>query len=159
MKKYVISFHYKLSDNAGKQIESSTDKEPLSFLEGVGQIIPDLENEISPMNVGDKKQVKIAHEKAYGVYDQKLIYRVPKDKFPAKDAKVGDVFQIGKTPQESQTVTVVEMNPTEVVLDANHPLAGVDLVFDVEVTDKREASVEEVAHGHAHGAHGHDHHH
>lgn len=155
----MISFHYKLSDGAGKPIEASTDKEPLSFLEGVGQIIPDLENELLTMTIGDKKQVKIPHAKAYGVYDQKLIHRVPKNKFPAKEVKVGDVFQIGKNPQETQLVTVVEIKDNEVVLDANHPLAGVDLVFDVELTAKREATVEEVAHGHAHGAHGHDHHH
>lgn len=159
MIKQVISFHYTLNDGTGKLIESSSGKEPLSFLAGVGQIIPDLEQEIVPLNVGDKKQVKIPHAKAYGVYDQKLIHRVPKDKFPAKEVKVGDVFQIGKTKEEAQLVTVVEINDKEVVLDANHPLAGVDLVFDVEVTAKREATVEEVAHGHSHGAHGHDHHH
>ena len=157
MAKQVIGFHYTLKDNQGKLIETSKDREPMSFLEGSGHIIPDLEVIILTLKVGDQKEVSVPHTRAYGVYNQNLIYKMPKTKFPSKDVKVGDVFQMG-AKESVQLVTVVEATEDEVVLDANHPLAGVDLNFLVEITSRREATSEELAHGHVHGEGGHHHH-
>ncbi len=157
MAKQVIGFHYTLKDSQGKLIETSKDREPLVFLEASGQIIPDLEVIILTLNVGDKKEVSIPHARAYGVYNQNLIYKIPKAKFPAKEIKMGDVFQMG-TQGSVQSVTVLEVSDAEVVLDANHPLAGVDLNFLVEVISRRDATAEELSHGHVHGEGGHHHH-
>ena len=157
MAKQVISFHYTLKDKDGKLIETSKDKEPLSFLEGSGNIIPDLESVILLLNAGESKEVNIPHERAYGIYNQSLIYKLPKEKFPSKEVKVGDVFQIG-SKDSIQLVTVVEISNNEVILDANHPLAGVDLSFLVEMITKRDATADELAHGHVHGEGGHHHH-
>ena len=157
MSQSVISFHYVLTDKSGKTIENSKGKEPLSYLEGVGQIIPGLEKELGALKVGDKKEVTVPYQEAYGAYNQTLIYSVEREKFPAGDIKIGDVYQVG-AGDSYQLVTVIEITETQVTLDANHPLAGQDLTFNVEILEKREATAEEIAHGHIHGAGGHHHH-
>ena len=156
MPRQVISFHYVLSDDQGKTIEASHGREPLTFLEGEGLIIPGLEAELLVLKQGDKKEVNVPHLQAYGAYNQSLIYEVDKSKFPSQEIKVGDVFQIGNK-ELIQLVTVVDIKEQKITLDANHPLAGKNLTFNVEIVSKREASAEEIAHGHVHGAGGHHH--
>ena len=157
MPQQIITFHYTLTDNEGKQLDSSREKDqPISFLEGSGQIIPGLEEELTKMTAGDKQAVTVPKEKAYGVYDQKKIHQVPRSQFPPQEAKVGDMFRMG-TREQSQVVTIIDITETQVTLDANHPLAGKDLSFDVEIVAKRDASEEEIQHGHAHGPEGHQH--
>ncbi len=153
----VISFHYTLTNPSGEKLDSSNGGEPLTYMEGVGQIIPGLESALRALKVGDKKRFEIKAEQAYGPKDPKRVVEIPIGKFPTKNVKIGDMFRANKEPN-SPPLTVTKVSPTHVTLDANHPLAGVDLTFDVEVTTIRDATAEEIAHGHAHGADGHHHH-
>jgi FKBP-type peptidyl-prolyl cis-trans isomerase SlyD len=158
----VVSFHYTLKDDQGTVIDSSQGDEPLTYLEHTGNIIPGLEKEIAKLKKGDKQNIKVAAKDAYGEFRQDMIIDVPHEQFPeAKNLKKGDQFR-GQAPDgddhHSPVFTVIDITPAFVKLDGNHPLAGKDLFFDVEVTDIRAATTEEVAHGHAHGAGGHHHH-
>lgn len=154
MSKKVISFHYTLTDPSGKQLDSSQGHPPLTFMEGVGQIIPGLEKEILALKTGDKKNVKVKAVDAYGERDERYVVKVPRQNFPEGEIQIGDEFQSSED-EGAHPFRVVGVTAQEVTLDANHPLASVDLNFDVEITDVREASEEELAHGHAHGPGGH----
>lgn len=152
----VISFHYTLTDFQGTTLDSSAGREPLLYMEGSGQIIPGLERELASLKKGDKKTVKVPHKEAYGVRNEQLVIKTPKAQFPIKDVQVGQQFQLDGDP-EGRPFTVMLANDQEVILDGNHPLASVDLVFDVEIAEIREATDEEMSHGHAHGGDGHHH--
>jgi FKBP-type peptidyl-prolyl cis-trans isomerase SlyD len=149
----VISFHYTLTDPEGKTLDSSAGHDPLMYMEGSGQIIPGLEERMKDLKVGDKKKIQVPAVEAYGEREQKYIVAVPLDKLPG-DVKVGDQFGLGGDP-EGHPFSVIDVNSTHATMDANHPLAGVDLTFDVEVVEIREATAEEMSHGHAHGPGGH----
>lgn len=150
MSKRVISFHYNLTDPKGAQLDSSQGHAPLSFLEGLGQIIPGLEKAIAALKVGDKTKVQVSAAEAYGERDEKYIVKIPRSNFPEGDIQVGDEFQPAEDPN-AHPFRVTAVSDQEVTLDANHPLAGVDLNFDVEIVSIREATPEEITHGHAHG--------
>jgi FKBP-type peptidyl-prolyl cis-trans isomerase SlyD len=152
----VITFHYTLTDNAGATLDTSAGSEPLAFLVGAGQIIPGLETHLLAMNVGDKRRVLVPAKDAYGAKNPANIAEVPLDKMPAQQIKVGDRFRAG-SDDHAPVVVVTKVTDTHVTLDGNHPLAGLDLTFDVEVTGIRDATDEELAHGHVHGAGGHHH--
>ncbi len=154
--KNVISFHYTLTDQTGKTLDASAEGEPMTFLEEAGQIIPGLEAEIRGMKVGDKKHVTIKAKDAYGEHDAGNVMEVPLEKMPAKGIKVGDRFRAGKD-SHAPVVTATKVTQTHVTLDGNHPLAGMDLTFDVEITEVRGATEDELAHGHVHGPGGHHH--
>lgn len=156
MARQVLSFHYVLTDAQGKQIDSSRAGKPFEVLEGAQQIIVGLEEELFKMKAGEKKKVMIPTAKAYGPRQENLRIRVGRDKFPAGEIKVGTRFSAGGG--QGPVFIVTEITETEVGLDGNHPLAGQDLYFDVEVMGLREATPEEEAHGHAHGPEGHHHH-
>eukprot|EP01124_Arcella_intermedia_P021534 TRINITY_DN3027_c0_g1_i1.p1 TRINITY_DN3027_c0_g1~~TRINITY_DN3027_c0_g1_i1.p1 ORF type:complete len:235 (-),score=55.55 TRINITY_DN3027_c0_g1_i1:157-861(-) len=148
----VVSFHYKLTDPSGKPLDASS-THPFSFLEGAGQIIPGLEKHIQTMNPGDKATVRVPWQEAYGARNPDLLWNVPKSKLPSQTVKVGDQFD-----HTDHVLTVKEVHEDHVILDANHPLAEVDLLFEVQLVDTREATEEEISHGHAHGPGGHHHH-
>ena len=152
----VISFHYTLTDASGKTLDSSAGGEPLTFLEGVGQIIPGLETHLRAMKVGDKKNVTVAAQHAYGEKDPHNVVEVALDQMPTRGVKVGDRFRAGDSPN-APVVTATKVTDTHVTLDGNHPLAGLDLTFAVEVMAIRDATKEELDHGHVHGAGGHEH--
>ena len=154
MSKKVIAFHYVLTDKAGLTIDKSDEGEPLAFMTGVGQIIPGLESVLITMNLGEKRRIDVPAAQAYGERDLGRIVNVKRDQLPEGDIKVGDMFR----GADEEVVTVTAVNLDGVVLDANHPLAGQDLIFVVEIASVREATNEELAHGHAHGADGHAHH-
>lgn len=156
MSQKVISFHYTLTDASGKTLDSSTGSEPLTFLEGVGQIIPGLESELRGMKVGDKKHVIVKAKDGYGEKDPGNVVEMPLDKMPTPGIKVGDRFRAGQD-DHSPVVTATKVTKTHVTLDGNHPLAGMDLTFDVEITEVRDAKEDELTHGHAHGPGGHHH--
>ena len=153
----VVSFHYTLKDSKGEVLESSVNDEPLSFLEGVGQIIPGLEGALKGLKKGEKKSVHVKAVEAYGERELELIVQVPRDKIPKKDVAVGDRFHADSGGGHTQVVVVTAINDSHITVDGNHPLAGQDLQFDVEVTEVREATAEEMKHGHSHGPGGHHH--
>ena len=158
MSRRVIGFHYTLTDKTGTVIDSSVGDEPLVFLEQSHQIIPGLERVLVLMNVGDKRKIEVKAADAYGDINQELIINVKRTQFPPDaDLKIGDQFQVNEDPH-SPVFTIIKVNPEEVTVDGNHPMAGKDLFFDVELTTVRPATAEELAHGHAHGVHGHGHH-
>jgi FKBP-type peptidyl-prolyl cis-trans isomerase SlyD len=156
----VISFHYTLTDSEGEVIDTSRDSNaPFAYLEGMSQIIPGLERAMALLNVGDKRKIEVAAADAYGLMDEQLIVEVPKDKLPNTEGlEEGDQFQANGPNGEMLLFRVIEIAGETVKLDGNHPLAGEDLVFDVEVMGIRNATAEEIAHGHAHGEGGHHHH-
>lgn len=153
----VVSIHYTLTDDKGTVIDSSRGSEPLQYLEGAGNIIPGLEKEVAKMATGDKKKVKIPAAQAYGEKRADMVLEVPRTQFPADmTPKVGDRFR-GGAEAHAPVFTVLAVDKDKVKLDGNHPLAGQDLNFDVEVTEMRAATAEEISHGHAHGPDGHHH--
>lgn len=155
--KRVIGFHYTLKDKAGTLIDTSDGQEPLVFLEGTHQIIPGLERVLALLNVGDKRLIEVKAADAYGDVNQEMIINVKRTQFPPDaQLKVGDQFQVNED-DHSPVFTITSVSADEVTVDGNHPMAGKDLFFDVEITEVRAATKEEMAHGHAHGAGGHHH--
>ena len=153
----VASFNYTLTNDAGKVIDSSAGKSPLTYLHGAGNIVPGLEKEMLGRKTGDTFNVDVAPEEGYGQPNPMLIQVVPKEAFQGVDQlEVGMEFQ-AQTPQGPLSVAIAKIDGDEVTVDGNHPLAGQTLHFAVEVTDVRDASLEELTHGHAHGAGGHAH--
>jgi FKBP-type peptidyl-prolyl cis-trans isomerase SlyD len=147
----IVSFHYTLRDPGGRVLDSSAGSEPITYLEGAGQIIDGLEVQLRAVEAGTKSRVQVPASQAYGERDPGQMQRVRRELLPIEgELKVGDQFQTGPH-RADPVVTVAGIEGDEVVLDANHPLAGVDLTFDVEVMEAREASPEELSHGHAHG--------
>ena len=157
MTQRVFGFHYTLKDKEGNVIDSSENAAPLLFLEASGHIIPGLEKELLGFDVGDKKNIQVKADEAYGEVVEHLKITVQKSQFPeGQELNIGDQFQV-TNEQHAPVFTVVEIQGEDVHVDGNHPLAGHDLFFDVEITEKRAATEEEVAHGHAHGPGGHHH--
>lgn len=153
----VVSIHYTLKNDAGEVLDSSAEGEPLTYLHGHGNLIPGLERELAGKNTGDRLQVKIAPADAYGEYDQALVQRVPRRALKGvPNVRVGMRLQ-AQTEQGARAVTVTQLTGDLVTLDGNHPLAGESLNFEVEVTQVRAATEEELAHGHVHGPGGHHH--
>ncbi|MCC2678404.1 MAG: FKBP-type peptidyl-prolyl cis-trans isomerase [Pseudobdellovibrio sp.] len=153
----VIAFNYVLKNKGGELLDASEPNQPLPFMVGQQQIIPKLEEVLVTMSEGDKKNVSLAATDAYGDFRQDMIMEVPKEELAHLKIDVGAHLQL-QLQNQVRVVKVAKITDSHVTLDGNHPLAGVDLVFDVEVVLKREATAEEVAHGHVHGLHGHSHH-
>jgi FKBP-type peptidyl-prolyl cis-trans isomerase SlyD len=153
----VASFHYTLTDGSGKVLDSSEGQEPLSYLHGAGNIIPGLEKELLGKKVGDKLNVSVKAAEAYGERDDSMVQKLPSSMFSGVDNIEAGMEFHAETEHGLQVVTVTSVENDEVTIDGNHPLAGVDLTFDVEITEIRAATEEEVNHGHAHGAGGHHH--
>jgi len=138
-----LTFHYTLRNRGGRILDTSRGAAPLSCLEGAGQIIEGLEEPLRQMNVGETRQVVVPPERAYGVREADLVQKVPRDRLPVDDVKVGDQFQTGPDRQ-APVVTVVAIEGDEVLLDANHPLAGEELHFEVELVALRTATPAEL---------------
>jgi len=156
-KNSVVSFDYTLTDPQGKVIDSSKGQQPLTYLHGAGGIIPGLESQLEGKQAGDALTVTVAPEQAYGVKDAIMIQAVPRSAFKGvDDIQLGMQFQ-AQSPQGPRVVTVLAVSPTEVTVDANHPLAGMELKFDVNIVTVRAATEEELDHGHVHGPGGHHH--
>lgn len=156
-KETVALIHYTLKDNQGELIDSSEGQEPLAYIHGVGQLIPGLEKELEGKVKGDKLSVTIKPEDAYGVRSDELIQDVALSNFDdPKAVQQGVQFQM-QSGDSIRIATVVEVKGETVVIDLNHPLAGIELNFDVEVISTRPATAEELDHGHVHGEGGHSH--
>jgi FKBP-type peptidyl-prolyl cis-trans isomerase SlyD len=151
----VVMIHYTLKNDAGEVLDSSSGHDPLAYLQGHGSIIPGLEAALEGKVAGDKVQATIAPENAYGVKEPGLVQQVPRRAFQG-EVRAGMQFT-AQTEAGPRTVVVTRVQGDMVTVDGNHPLAGETLHFDVEVTEVRAATEEELAHGHVHGAGGHHH--
>ncbi len=146
----VVTFHYTLRDPANRVLDTSAGGAPITYLEGAGQIIDGLDEQLRTVAAAAKLTVRVPAAKAYGERDPRQVQRVNRARLPVDGPlSVGDTFRAG-VDQSAPIVTVAGLEGDEVLLDANHPLAGVDLTFEVEVVDARDASPEELRHGHAH---------
>lgn len=147
----VVSIEYTLTNDQGDVIDTSTGRAPLDYLQGHGNIIPGLENALEGKTAGDSLKVSIAPVDGYGERDDTLTQAVPRQMFEnADEVQVGMQFQT-MSEHGPHVVTVVAMDAENVTVDANHPLAGENLNFDVTVVSVREPSAEELDHGHVHG--------
>jgi FKBP-type peptidyl-prolyl cis-trans isomerase SlyD len=150
----IVSFHYTLRDPSGRVLDTSAGGEPISYLEGGGQIIEGLDAQLRSAQAGEKPRVLVAARDAYGERDPAQVQRVRRELLPVDgELKIGDQFQTGPSRADPM-VTVAGIEGDEVLLDANHPLAGVDLTFDVEVVTARDATAEEVAQSQSRGGEG-----
>lgn len=155
--KKVVGIHYKLTDDEGTVLDSSENAQPLMFIFGIGMLIPGLEKALEGKAKGDKLSVSIKPADAYGERDPGLTQTVPKAQFDEPEKlQIGMQFQVD-TDHGALVVTITEVNDDSVQIDGNHPLAGVNLNFDVSVEEVREATQEELDHGHVHGPGGHHH--
>ena len=152
----VVRFHYSVSEPGQESLESSRDREPLAILIVHGNIIPGLEAALQDREAGESFGVDVAASEAYGERRDGLTQRVPKKHFGAQKLEPGQqvVLQTNFGPR---AVTIQKVGMSVVDVDLNHPMAGKDLHFEVEIVEVREASAEEVAHGHVHGDGGHQH--
>jgi len=147
----VVSIHYTLTNKAGEQLDSSIGAEPLSYLHGAGNIIPGLEKALAESSVGDKLTVTIEPADAYGERNEAQIQTVSKEMFAGIDTiEVGMQFQADSSNGPA-VVTITKVEGDDITIDGNHPLAGEQLTFDVEVTEIRPATETEMEHGHIHG--------
>jgi FKBP-type peptidyl-prolyl cis-trans isomerase SlyD len=153
----VASFHYTLKNDAGDTIDTSSNQEPLSYLHGANNIVPGLEKEMVGKSVGDKFSVVVSPAEGYGEYNESLQQELPKSMFQGVEKIEPGMEFHAQTQHGQEIVAVTKVEGDTVTVDGNHPLAGQNLHFDIEVTEVREASAEEINHGHAHGAGGHQH--
>jgi FKBP-type peptidyl-prolyl cis-trans isomerase SlyD len=152
-KNRVAGIHYTLRDNSGTILDTSDGRDPLYYLHGVGNLIIGMEEGLEGKVQGDKFQLKIAPDKGYGEKDPSMTQKVPRSAFGNQEVKKGMKFSTDR----GAVVTVTEVGLESITVDANHPLAGVVLNFAVEVMEVRNATEEELAHGHVHGPGGHHH--
>jgi FKBP-type peptidyl-prolyl cis-trans isomerase SlyD len=160
--KKAVAIEFTLKDEAGETLETSVGKDPLWYLQGLGNLVPGLEKALEGKEVGDTVDVKLAPADGYGERDDKEIRNVPLRKFKAQRVQVGGRYQIqGQGDDGPQVVVVKSVTGDYALVDGNHPLAGMTLHFVCKVIDVRDATEDEQQHGHVHGpeGHGHGHHH
>lgn len=150
----VVKLHYAVSDSEGTLIDSSYDHKPLEVIQGTGYLIPGLEDAIDGKQAGDTFEVAVVAKDAYGERFDELVQTVPKELMQGvEDLQVGTQLR-ATTDEGEQTVIVVDVTDDEITVDGNHPLAGIDLNFDVEILNVRQATAEEIEHGHVHSEEG-----
>jgi FKBP-type peptidyl-prolyl cis-trans isomerase SlyD len=153
----VVIIDYTLKDDDQSVLDTSQGQEPLSYIHGIGNLIPGLEKALAGKSEGDRVEVTIAPDEAYGERDDELLQAIPRERFErADEIQVGMQFHT-QSDEGMQVVTVVDVDGDNITIDGNHSLAGKTLHFDVRIVGVREASAEEVSHGHAHGPGGHHH--
>ncbi len=154
----VVTIDYTLTDDQGNVIDSSKGGEPLAYIHGLGNIIPGLENALEGKKAGDAMNVSVAPTEGYGERDDSLMQAVPREMFETPDEiQAGMQFHTMTEDGNTVVVTVVEVSPETITVDANHPLAGQQLNFDVTIVEVRDATADELEHGHVHGEGGHQH--
>lgn len=151
----VVKMNYTLTDATGNVLDASQD-EPMEYLQGHHNIIPGLESALSGLKPGDRKQVTVQPDEGYGNHNPELIFSLPQEQFGGEAPQPGMVVQL-QSPEGAMMATIIKIENKEITLDANHPLAGQVLNFDVEIVGVRAASAEELTHGHPHGPDGHHH--
>ncbi len=150
--------HYAVSDSEGTLIDSSYDDKPMAIIQGTGYLIPGLEDELNGHEAGEKFEVSVPSDQAYGPRHDEYVQTVAKEVMQGvEDLAVGTQLR-ATTDEGEQTVIVIDITDDKVTVDGNHPLAGIDLSFDVEILEVRAATEEELSHGHVHGQGGCDNH-
>ncbi len=153
----VITLNYILKDDEGNIIDSAEDGS-FAYLHGAANIIPGLEHALLGKSAGDELSIAIEPNQGYGERNEDMSQVVPRDMFDTdEEIKIGMQFHAESPDGQPLSVTVTDISDKEVTVDGNHPLAGVNLNFEVKILDIREATEEELEHGHVHGAGGHDH--
>ena len=153
----VVSFHYKLRDDTGTFNESSEEGSPVVYMHGRNNIVPGLEKELAGKKSGDKLTATVPPEEGYGRRNEEAVQRVPLKHLATRGPiSVGQMVVVN-TREGGRQARVMKVGHFNVDLDLNHPLAGRTLTFDIEIVEVRAATEQELAHGHAHGLHGHDH--
>lgn len=153
----VVSIEYTLTDVKGDVLDSSDKGRPLQYIHGSGQLIPGLEKALEGKAAGESLQASIPHVDAYGVRDESLLQVLSKANLgEIPDLRVGMELE-AESEEGVRIITVVGIEGDKVIVDGNHPLAGMDLKFDVTIVEVREATGDELDHGHVHGPGGHDH--
>ena len=152
--KKAVTIHYTLKDDAGEVLDSSDGRDPLTYLHGVGSIVPGLEAALAGKGAGDTVTATLTPEEGYGQRDEEAIRNVPRRKLPAGKLAVGTQFRM-QTEDGIAIGTVMAIRGDYATVDLNHPLAGKTLHFDVTVVEVRDATEEELTHGHVHGPGGH----
>ncbi|MBD1427149.1 FKBP-type peptidyl-prolyl cis-trans isomerase [Sphingobacterium arenae] len=155
----VVALNYKLqtleADGEKAFVEETTTENPLTFLYGVGMMLPKFEENIAGLNIGDKTSFILEPNDAYGEKDDRAVAQLPADMFKETGLPpVGEVLPLQDNEGNQFRAVVVDVTPEAVVADLNHPMAGKTLNFDVEILAVRPATEEELAHGHAHGIDG-----
>lgn len=154
----VVSFHYTLKNGDGEVLDSSQGGDPLSYLHGYEQIVLGLEKALVGKTVGATLNVVVAPEEGYGPRREDLVITVPREQWTLPDTVgIDEIVELQSDEGQSLPARIVDMQPDCIMLDANHPLAGVVLHFDVELTEVRPATDDELSHGHVHGPGGHEH--
>lgn len=154
----VVTIHYTLTIGNGQVVDQSGD-EPMAYLHGHENIVPGLESQLAGKVAGDKMKAVVSPEEGYGDKLEDAIHKVPRSALPSdEEIEVGMQFVMEDKSGEVAMMWVAEVDKETVVFDLNHPLAGQTLTFDVQVLEVRNATAEELAHGHVHGPHGHHHH-
>lgn len=157
-KDQVVLIHYTLTGDGGEVLDSSRDGEPLAYLHGHGNIIPGLEAALEGASVGDALEVDVSAEDGYGLRDEERMVLVPRTELPSGfDVPEGEMVRAQGEDGQVMFLQVVENQEEAVLFDGNHPLAGQNLHFSVEVVELRAASADELSHGHVHGPGGHHH--
>lgn len=149
-----VLFNYTLKDEDGNVIDQSPEGQPLAYLHGHSNIIPGLEAQLEGKSAGEKVTAVVAPADGYGEYHEQAVQEIPRDNFQGvEDIQPGMQFQ-SQSGDQVMLVTVKDVNDDVVTVDANHPLAGKTLTFDVEIVEVRAATEDELNHGHVHGAGG-----
>lgn len=151
----VVSIHYELKDvDNGEILDSNINAAPLSFIVGKGQIIPGLEEKIKELKAGENADIKVAAADAYGIYDDNAVQTLPKEQFAGLELQVGMTLYGQGEHGETVQVIVKNFNDETVEIDFNHPLAGKDLLFAINVVEVRDATADEILNGYVGGGHG-----
>ena len=156
-KHVVVSLAYTLTAPDGEVLDTSEGGEPLAYLHGVGALVPGLEAALEGQEKGHRFDVRLQPAEGYGERDEKLVQVIERKALPKELELELGLQLVARGPEGERIVTVIGLEGPDVVLDANHPLAGMVLRFVGEVRDLRAATAEELAHGHVHGPHGHGH--
>lgn len=154
-KNKVVSFYYTVKDDKGTILDQTEPDMPFSYIHGNNQIIQGLEKQMEGKSVNDHFSVHVDASEAYGEYDNSLILKVNRSYFGSEPLEKGLQLQI-QSQDGIHIVKILDFDDNEVTLDANHPLAGINLDFDIEIKEVRDATDEELAHGHVHGSHSHE---
>lgn len=155
----VVTLNFTLKDEQGNILDTTENAQPFSYISGQEQILPKLEAEVDTMLIGGKKHISIPAAEAYGEYNEEVVQVVGRENFPQDFLLEVGMQYIASAPDGTKMpFTITNVEGDDITIDFNHPLAGKDLEFDIELLDVRDATPEELAHGHVHGPDGHHHH-